>query len=133
MATANRMQDLTVEALAVGRSGNEVLAAARAAATAAGIRADVYSHPLGVHGHGAGPAIGQWDQQGGIPGAGDYVVHPDTVYALELAVLQPVPEWDGQCVRMALEEGIALTADGVTYLGGRQTEFTVIGGQPLSG
>jgi hypothetical protein len=28
---------------------------------------------------------------------------------------------------MALEEGIALTADGVRYLGGRQTELSVIG------
>jgi hypothetical protein len=38
----------------------------------------------------------------------------------------PVPEWDGQCVRMALEEGIALTAGGVEYLDGRQTELILI-------
>ena len=118
--TGNRMQDLTSGALTVGRTGNEVLAAARVAASAEGIDADVYSHPLGVHGHGAGPAIGRWDEQGGVPGAGDYPVHPDTAYALELAVRVQVPEWDGQCVRMALEEGIALTANGVQYLGGRQ-------------
>jgi hypothetical protein len=29
---------------------------------------------------------------------------------------------------MALEEGIALTADGVQYLGGRQTELILIPG-----
>src|SRR4029079_3545397 len=113
LALANRMQDLTVDALAVGRTGNEVLAAARVAAGADGIDADVYSHPVGVHGHGAGPAIGQWDQQDGVAGAGDYPGHPDTVYALELAVHSPVPEWGGQCVRMAVEEGIAATADGI--------------------
>ncbi|TFV66035.1 UNVERIFIED_ORG: M24 family metallopeptidase [Bacillus sp. AZ43] len=122
----NRMQDLTTAELAVGRTGNDVLAAARAAASAEGIDADVYSHPVGFHGHGAGPAIGLWDQQGGVPGAGDYPVHPDTVYALELAVRRPVPEWGGQCVRMALEQGIALTEDGVEYLGGRQTELVLI-------
>jgi Xaa-Pro aminopeptidase len=126
LRTGNRMQDLTTGALTIGRTGNEVLAAARAAAAAEGIDADVYSHPLGVHGHGAGPAIGQWDQQGGVPGAGDYPVHPDTAYALELAVRRPVPEWGGQCVRMALEQGIALTAEGVQYLDGRQTELILI-------
>jgi Xaa-Pro aminopeptidase len=122
----NRMQDLTTAALTVGRTGNEVLAAARAAAAAEGIEADVYSHPVGFHGHGAGPVIGQWDAQDGVPGAGDYPVHADTVYALELAVRQPVPEWGQQCVRMALEEGIAVTADGVEYLAGRQTELILI-------
>jgi Xaa-Pro aminopeptidase len=122
----NRMQDLTTAALQVGRTGNEVLATARAAAAAEGIDVDVYSHPLGVHGHGAGPAIGQWDAQDGVRGAGDYPVHPDTAYALELAVRRTVPEWGGQCVRMALEQGIALTSDGIEYLDGRQTELILI-------
>jgi Xaa-Pro aminopeptidase len=120
------MQDLTTEALVIGRTGNEVLAAARAAAAREGIDADVYSHPVGCHGHGAGPAIGQWDEQGRVPGAGDYPVHPDTVYALELAVRLPVPEWGGQCVRMGLEQGIALTRDGVEYLAGRQPGLILI-------
>jgi Xaa-Pro aminopeptidase len=124
--TGTRMQDLTTAALTPGRTGNEVLAAAREAAAAEGIHADVYSHPVGFHGHGAGPVIGLWDEQDGVPGAGDYPVHPDTVYALELAVRRPVPEWGGQCVRMALEQGIALTDDGVEYLDGRQTELILI-------
>jgi Xaa-Pro aminopeptidase len=126
LRAANRMQDLTTEALVIGRTGNEVLAAARAAAAREGIDADVYSHPVGCHGHGAGPAIGQWDEQGRVPGAGDYPVHPDTVYALELAVRLPVPEWGGQCVRMGLEQGIALTRDGVEYLAGRQPGLILI-------
>jgi Xaa-Pro aminopeptidase len=128
LVAGNRMQDLTTAALRVGRTGNEVLAQARSAAAAQGIEADVYSHPVGFHGHGAGPAIGLWDEQDGVPGAGDYPVHPDTVFALELAVRRPVPEWGGQCVRMALEQGIALTDDGVEYLDGRQTELILIPG-----
>lgn len=125
-AVGNRMQDLTTAALQPGRTGDEVLAAARAAAAAAGIDGDVYSHPVGVHGHGAGPAIGMWDQQDGVPGAGSAVVHPDTVWALELCVRVPVPEWDGQLLRMALEQGIALTAAGVEYLDQRQTELILV-------
>ncbi|MGK5111221.1 MULTISPECIES: M24 family metallopeptidase [unclassified Geodermatophilus] len=128
MAVGNRMQDLTTAALRVGRTGNEVLAAARSAAAAEGIDGDVYSHPVGFHGHGAGPAIGLWDDQGGVPGAGERVLRPDTVYALELCVRVPVPEWGGQPVRMALEEGIALTGEGVTYLGDRQTDLVLIAG-----
>jgi hypothetical protein len=120
------MQDLTTAALTVGRTGNEVLATARSAAAREGIDADVYSHPVGFHGHGAGPVIGLWDEQDGVPGAGDYRIHPDTVYALELAVRLPVPEWGGQCVRMGLEQGIALTGEGVEYLDGRQTELILI-------
>ena len=126
LRVGNRMQDLTTAELRPGRTGNEVLAAARAAASAEGIDGDVYSHPVGFHGHGAGPAIGMWDQQDGVPGAGDYPIHPDTVWALELAVRVPVPEWGGQLVRMALEQGIALTADGVAYLDRRQTDLILI-------
>ncbi|NEK60437.1 aminopeptidase P family protein [Geodermatophilus sabuli] len=128
LAAGNCLQDLTTAELRPGRTGNEVLAAARAAAAAAGIDGDIYSHPVGFHGHGAGPAIGLWDEQGGVPGAGDRVLHPDTVYALELSVRVPVPEWGGQPVRMALEEGIALTAEGVHYLGDRQTDLVLVPG-----
>jgi Xaa-Pro aminopeptidase len=128
LAVGNRMQDLTTAALEPGRTGDEVLAAARAAAAAEGIDGDVYSHPVGYHGHGAGPAIGMWDQQDGVPGAGSRVVHPDTVWALELCVRVPVPEWGGQLVRLGLEQGIALTGAGVEYLDGRQTELVLIPG-----
>ncbi|PRY47456.1 Xaa-Pro aminopeptidase [Geodermatophilus tzadiensis] len=122
-AAGTRVQALTAAALRAGRTGNEVLAAARAAASAEGLEAAVYSHPVGVHGHGAGPAIGRWDDQHGVPGDGDRVLHPDTVYALELAVRVPVPEWDGQCVRLALEEAVALTGRGTRWLGRPQREL----------
>ena len=126
MAAGNRMQDLTTAALQPGCTGDEVLAGARAAAAAEGLDGDVYSHPVGVHGHGAGPAIGMWDQQDGVPGAGSAPVRTDTVWALELCVRVPVPEWGGQLVRMGLEQGIALTERGVEYLDQRQTEFILI-------
>ncbi|SFK57379.1 M24 family metallopeptidase [Geodermatophilus ruber] len=128
LAVGTRLQDLTTTELVVGRTGNEVLAAARAGAAAEGIDGVIYSHPIGVHGHGAGPAIGRWDDQGGVPGAGDRLLHPDTVYALELSVTVSVPEWGGQPVRMALEEGIVLTETGVRYLGDRQTELLLVRG-----
>ena len=126
LAVGNRMQDLVTAAMTPGRTGDEVLAAARAAAAAEGVDGDVYSHPVGFHGHGAGPAIGRWDAQGGVPGTGQAPVRTDTTWALELCVRVPVPEWDGQLVRMALEQGIALTGDGVSYLDVRQTELLTL-------
>jgi Xaa-Pro aminopeptidase len=117
---------LTAEAMVVGRTGNEVLAAARAAADAEDLTAVVYSHPVGVHGHGAGPAIGRWDAQRGVRGDGDRVLHPDTAYALELAVRAPVPEWGGQAVRLAVEEAVVLTASGTSFLGCPQRELWTV-------
>ena len=53
-------------------------------------------------------------------------MHVDTVYALELAVRRPVPEWGGQCVRLGLEQGIALTEAGVEYLDVRRTDLVLV-------
>ncbi|SNS08891.1 Xaa-Pro aminopeptidase [Geodermatophilus saharensis] len=121
-----RVRALTAEALVPGRTGNEVLAAARAAADAEGLAAEVYSHPVGVHGHGAGPVIGRWDDQAPLPGAGERVLHAGTVYALELAVRATVPEWGGQGVRLALEEGVVLTPSGTSFLGSPQQELWTV-------
>ncbi|MGY1795237.1 M24 family metallopeptidase [Geodermatophilus sp. SYSU D00525] len=125
-AAGRRAQELTAAALVPGRTGNEALAAARAAMAAEGLDADVYSHPVGVHGHGAGPVIGRWDDQRGVPGEGDRVLHPDTVFALELAVRVTVPEWGGQCLRLALEEEVVLTSAGTSELGAPQRELWAV-------
>ena len=58
--------------------------------------------PIGLHGHGAGPLIGLWDYQEGVPGRGDAKVIPSMWYSIELQATTSVPEWDGQAVRMAL-------------------------------
>jgi hypothetical protein len=126
LAVGNRMQDLTVAEISRGGTGNEILARARAAADAAGIEADIYSHPVGLHGHAAGPTIGMWDNQVSVPGSGDYPVYADTIYALELCTYSRVPEWGDQRVRMALEQGIAVTGGRVDYLDRRQTELHLI-------
>jgi Xaa-Pro aminopeptidase len=112
LANANRMQDLTVEELRPGRSGNEILRAMRIRMAAAGIDGTQYSHPIGLHGHGAGPLIGLWDYQEGVPGRGDALVIPSMWYSIELQATTAVPEWGGQRVRMAQEEDVIIGADG---------------------
>ena len=112
LANANVLQDIVVSELRPGRTGNEILAASLAAMKAKNINGTVYSHPIGLHGHGAGPLIGLWDYQEGVPGRGDAKVIPSMWYSIELQATTPVPEWDGQAVRMAQEEDVILDADG---------------------
>ncbi len=123
---ANQAQDLLMAEFAAGRTGNEILAAARKACAAAGLDATIYTHPLGVHGHAAGPTIGLWDQQDGVPGAGDYQMQRDTAYSIELSVAVAVPEWGGQQVRFMLEEDAFFDGASVRLLDGRQTDLWLV-------
>jgi hypothetical protein len=126
MALGNRLQDILAGEFRAGRTGNEVLAAALAKARAAGLVPRIYSHPLGYNGHGAGPRIGLPDMQDGVPGLGDYALHPDTVYAIELSVQAKIPEWNGLTIAMALEEDASFTARGVSFIDGRQTKIILV-------
>ena len=112
LANANALQDIVVSELRPGRTGNEILAASLQAMKAKNITGTVYSHPIGLHGHGAGPLIGLWDYQEGVPGRGDAKVIPSMWYSIELQATTPVAEWDGQPVRMAQEEDVIIGADG---------------------
>jgi hypothetical protein len=127
LAAANRLQEIHLAALQVGRSGNQVLSAALAQAGEEDINATIYSHPLGYHGHAAGPTIGLWDQQGGVPGRGDYEVFDETAYSIELNARSAVPEWDGQEARIALEEDALLWGGEPSWLDGRQTTLYLVG------
>ena len=127
LARGNRMQDILLEQMKVGRPGNEVLRAVLQQAKAEGLDGTMYSHAIGDHGHGAGPIIGLWDYQDGVPGRGDVPVIANTWFSTELQVTSPVPEWDGQKVRMALEEDAEMTPDGVMrWMLRRQTELHLV-------
>ena len=121
-----RRRPVCARPFAEGRSGNEILAAALAAARADGIEATIYTHPIGFHGHGAGPTIGLWDQQGGVPGRGDYPLFPHTAHSIELNAAVTIPEWGGQRIRIMLEEDAYFDGETTWYLDGRQTELLLI-------
>ena len=112
LANANALQDIVMSELRPGRSGNEILAASLARMRARKVDGTVYAHPIGLHGHGAGPLIGLWDYQNGVPGRGDAKVIPSMWWSIELQATTPVAEWNGQPVRMAQEEDAIIGADG---------------------
>ncbi|MXO64956.1 M24 family metallopeptidase [Altererythrobacter endophyticus] len=122
---ANQVQDALLSSYVAGASGNEVLAAARAKALAAGLDPSIYTHPLGYHGHAAGTAIGFWDNQNGDP-RGEYPVHPGTTWSIELAAYDQLPGWGDQRVEFRLEENAYFDGEKVTFLDGRQTELKLI-------
>jgi Xaa-Pro aminopeptidase len=127
LANANALQDIVVSEIRPGRTGNEILEASLARMKEKGINGTVYSHPVGLHGHGAGPLIGLWDYQTGVPGRGDAKVIPSMWYSIELQATTPVPEWNNQAVRMAQEEDVIIDADGkVRWAKGRQDRLFLV-------
>lgn len=127
LANANRLQALLLERLKPGRSGNDVLADTLAAMKAEGITGSVYTHPIGDHGHGAGPLIGLWDRQQGVPGRGDALVLPSTWFSIELAASTPVREWGNKELWVGLEEDAVIDESGhVSWVLKRQTDYHLI-------
>ncbi len=128
LANANAMQDLALEEIRPGRTGNEILQSVLSRMNAKQITGTMYSHPIGLHGHGAGPLIGLWDHQEGVPGRGDVKVIPSMWYSIELQATTPVPEWGGQPVQMAQEEDVIIDANGkIRWALKRQDRLFLIG------
>ena len=125
LRAANGVQDALLAAYAVGETGNDALAKARAASIAKGLEPSIYSHPLGYHGHAAGPAIGFWDNQNGDE-RGSFPIHASTTWSIELAAILAVPEWGGQKVSFRAEENAFFDGRKVRFLDGRETEIRLI-------
>lgn len=127
LKNTNRLQDLVLERMRPGRTGNEVLGDALHAMKEAKIEGSVYSHPVGDHGHAAGPLIGLWDVQSGVPGRGDVRLLPGTWFSIELESKTAVPEWGNQKVQVALEEDAILDEQGkMSWVLKRQSEYHLI-------
>jgi hypothetical protein len=127
LQNTNRLQDILLERMRPGRGGNEVLADALEAMKAAGIKGSIYAHPVGDQGHGAGPLIGLWDRQQGVPGRGDVPVLASTWFSIELASRSPVPEWNDQELTVAQEEDAAIDSSGkIAWVLRRQTNYHLV-------
>jgi hypothetical protein len=127
LANSNKLQDIVMAEIKPGRTGNEILRSSLARAKAAGLSGTVYTHPIGVNGHGAGPLIGLWDYQEGVPGRGDAKVIPNMWFSIELQATTNVPEWGNQPVSSAQEEDAVIDGNGaIRWALARQTEFHLV-------
>jgi Xaa-Pro aminopeptidase len=126
LASGNQWQDVLTSQFVTGRTGNQILDATASESRKAGLKATTYTHPLGFHGHAAGPTVGMWDNQGPTPVRGDWPLRPMTGYAIEGNVRAPVPEWNGEWVQIKLEQSAYFDGQRVIYLAGRQTGWHVV-------
>lgn len=127
MAASNRMQDIVLAEMEVGRTGNEILARARATMEDEGINGTIYSHPIGDHGHGAGPLIGRWDAQEGVPVRGEIPLRASTWHSIELQARYAIPEWGGKEASCRQEEEAFVAEDGTRHwVYPRQTKFHLV-------
>ena len=124
-AKANRLQEILTGQFKEGKTGNQILADALAQAKQEGIEPSIYTHPLGFHGHAAGPTIGLWDQQNGVPGSGDFPMHYHTAYSIELNAASEIPEWKKK-IRIMLEEDGYFDEQGFRFINGRQKEIYLV-------
>ncbi len=127
LEATNRMQDLLLERMRPGRTGNQVLTDSLRAVRQAKINGTIYTHPIGDHGHGAGPLIGLWDRQSGVPGRGDVPLLANTWFSIELSARVPIPEWGGKELWVAQEEDAELGEDGrMRWILNRQTDYHLV-------
>jgi Xaa-Pro aminopeptidase len=127
LENSNRLQDIVMAEIRAGRTGNEILRASLAKMRTEGIDGTVYTHPIGMHGHGAGPLIGLWDYQDGVPGRGDAKVIANMWFSIELQATTRVPEWNNQPLRSAQEEDAIVGTDGsARWALQRQTTYWLI-------
>ena len=124
-AQGNQVQDIFLNNFKTGKTGNEILQQSLTEARDMGLKPTIYTHPIGYHGHAAGPTIGMWDQQERVPIAGDYPLYPNTAYSIELNNAIFIKEWNKE-IRIMLEEDAYFDGDGVRYIDGRQTELMTI-------
>ena len=115
LKNSNRLQDIRLTHMEPGLTGNEILANTLTQMRAEGIDGTVYTHPIGDHGHGAGPLIGRWDGQEGVPVRGDAVLLPSTWHSIELQATTPIPEWGEQPASCRQEEEAYLDTTGERY------------------
>jgi Xaa-Pro aminopeptidase len=121
----NRVQTILTDNFKEGRTGNEILKATLDQCDVEGIKGVIYTHPIGFHGHAAGPTIGLWDQQGGVPGNGDYPLYKSTAHSIELNAGVYIEEWEKE-IRIMLEEDAFFDGENVWYIDGRQMEIMTI-------
>lgn len=121
----NRLQDIFTGNFKKGHTGNEILLASLQDARDEGLRPSIYTHPLGTYGHSAGTTFGMWDAQEGVPVNGDYPLHYNTVYAIELNTTVFIEQWSRD-VRIMLEEAGFYGPNGFRYVNNRQEEIKLV-------
>ncbi len=129
LANAGRVADILMAEFREGRKGNEVVDSAMKKAEAEGLRPLIYTHPIGVYGHAAGPPIDARALESAPEGSrlrGEYPLYLNTMHSIEFSATTKVSEWDGQDVRIGYEDDAIFTTEGCIFADGGQKAFLLI-------
>lgn len=122
LKNTNRLQDIIFNVARPGMTGAEVYEASMAECKKQNINCQIYSHPIGTHGHGLGPSI---DFRGLVGGGGNKIL-PGSYESIELNTSTNVPEWNNQRVTIMAEDDAHMTPTGYKFFRPRQTAFYLI-------
>ncbi|KAI0321941.1 hypothetical protein OF83DRAFT_1050268 [Amylostereum chailletii] len=126
---SNRMQDIQLEVMRPGITGNQVLRACLAKMKEEGIEGQVYSHPIGDWGHAPGAVMGFTNLPTYVPVLGELPVLPNTFYSIELYAYHYIPERN-ETIRYRQEEDVYWVEEkqGWQWVYGRQEHLHLING-----
>ncbi len=122
LKNTNRLQDIIFAIARPGMTGSEVYEASMAECKKQNITCQIYSHPIGAHGHGLGPSI---DFRGNIGGGANKIL-PGSYESIELNTSTDVPEWGNQKLTIMAEDDAYMTGTGYKFFRPRQTEFYLV-------
>ncbi|HVR44583.1 MAG TPA: M24 family metallopeptidase [Thermoanaerobaculia bacterium] len=125
LANTIALQDVLMKSARPGMAAGEVYRRTMAAMDERGIEAQIYSHPLGNHGHALGASIDF--RSASRDDAAARTLRPGSYISIELNTATAIPEWDGQKVWIMEEDPAYLTPDGYRFFVPRQEELYLIG------
>ncbi len=125
LANTNLAQETLASTARPGMDPGEVYRRTMDVLTEHGITAQVYSHAIGIHGHGVGPTV-DFRSADRADMRSSAALRPGSYLAVELNTSLAVPEWDGQEV-FAMEEDTAwLSGEGYVFFRPRQTSLYLV-------
>lgn len=125
MRNTNILQDALMQRHSrPDRSAGEVYRATMQEMKERGIEAMIYSHPIGLQGHGLGASIDF--RSGARPGADGKRLRKGSYLSVELNTKTPIPEWNGEQLFVMFEDDAWLDDDGWHFFQPRQEKWFLI-------
>ncbi len=121
-----RFQEIVLEEMIGGRTGNEILKRVLERGEAEKLNPVMYSHPVNYYGHGSGMTIGITENQEFLAVSGEHPLYSNTTYAMEFSVAGEVPEWENKLVRMGFEDNILFDGEEAYLVDGYPEQLYLI-------
>lgn len=120
-----KVQDAIFRVSSAGKLGYKLKEEAENLCKKWGVDGNVYSHSVGIPGHGIGAMIiPNWPDRYGIRAS--FPLRLGAYYSIESSATTSIPEWDGQKVTIGTEEDAYLAEDGFKYFIPRQDKLYLI-------